>query len=178
MSNLVIELREEQPLAIAELPYLSLQLNRDVTVAVQLKFVRETLVMPSDRFTQMPNVHHCLMGLIEHRSNVFWILDLPQLLGFPPLDSTAIETHICVLQIGDTFLGLGAYRIGRVVRFPETEILSPHELTKELTQKLTKVKTPDEIIPFLHGWIAQPKDFDCSLYVVDAQAIVSHKFIA
>jgi len=174
MSNLVIELREEQPLAIAELPYLSLQLNRDVTVAVQLKFVRETLVMPSDRFTQMPNGHHCLMGLIEHRSNVFWILDLPQLLGFPPIDdSTAIETHICVLQIGDTFLGLGAYRIGRVVRFSEPEILSPHELTKELT----KVKTPDEIMPFLHGWIAQPKDFDHSLYVLDAQAITSHRFI-
>ena len=82
MVDLMIELQEEQSQAIAGLPYLSLQLSPEVKVAVQLKFVRETLVLTTNRFTQMPNVHPCLMGLVEHRSNVFWVLDLPQLLGF------------------------------------------------------------------------------------------------
>jgi twitching motility protein PilI len=168
MSNLTIELREEQTQAIAGLPYLSLRLNPNVTVAVQLKNVRETLVLASDRFTQMPNVHPCLMGLVEHRSNVFWVLDLPQLLGFAGLDSTAIETHIAVLQIDGSFLGLGVYRIGRVIRFAESEIISP--------QDLPQTEIPVEIVPFLRGWLPQSEGINNNLYVLDAEAIASHNF--
>jgi positive phototaxis protein PixI len=166
--DLMIELQEEQTQAIAGLPYLSLRLNPNVTVATQLKFVRETLVLTNDRFTQMPNVHPCLMGLVEHRSNVFWVLDLPQLLGFTPLDSNAIEIHIAILQIGGAFLGLGVYRIGRVVRFAETEIISP--------QDSPQTEIPVELVPFLRGWLAQAEDVNKNLYVLDAEAIASHNF--
>ena len=168
MKGFTIELREEKSQAIAGLPYLSLQLGGDVTVAVQLKYVRETLVLSSERFTQMPNVHPCLMGLVEHRSNVFWVLDLPQLLGFAPLDSTAIEAHIAILQIGGAFLGLGVYRIGMVLRIAETDIASP--------QELPKTKTPLAIVPFLRGWLAQTGGTSNNLYVLDAEAIASHDF--
>jgi positive phototaxis protein PixI len=68
MIDLMIELQEEETQASAGLPYLTLQLDQEVTVAVQLKFVRETLVLTTNRFMQMPNVHPCLMGLVEHRS--------------------------------------------------------------------------------------------------------------
>ncbi|OYQ65683.1 hypothetical protein B9G53_06405 [Pseudanabaena sp. SR411] len=168
MMDLMIELQEEEAQVIADLPYLSLLLNRDLTVAVQLKFVRETLVLSTDRFTQMPNVHPCLMGLVEHRSNVFWVLDLPQLLGFTPLDSTAIETHIAILQIGDAFLGLGVDRIGRVVRFAETEIVSPEDLPQ--------TKTPLETVPFLRGWLVKSEGIDKNLYVLDTEAIARFNF--
>jgi len=168
MSNLTIELREEQVQAIAGLPHLSLEIGRDISVALQLKFVRETLVLSSDRFTQMPNVHPCLMGLIEHRSNVFWVLDLPQLLGFTGIDSSAIEMHIAVLQIGGSFLGLGVYRIGRVIRFAETEIVSP--------QDSPKTKIPVEIVPFLRGWLTQPEGNHPNLYILDAEAIAKLSF--
>ncbi len=168
MNNLTIELREEQSQAIAGLPHLSLQLERNVTAAVQLKYVRETLVLATDRFTQMHNVHPCLMGLVEHRSNVFWVLDLPQFLGFAPLDSTAIETHIAVLQIGGAFLGLGVYRIGRVLRFSETEIVSPLEFPQ--------TKIPIESVPFLRGWRPNAEGTNKNLYVLDTDAIASHNF--
>ena len=168
MVNLTIELEKVQPQAIAGLPYLSLQLERDLTVAVPLKNVRETFVLASDRFTQMPNVHPCLMGLIEHRSNVFWVLDLPQLLGFNPLGANAIETHIAVLQIGGSFLGLGVDRIGRVIRFAETEIVSLRDAPK--------AKISAEIVPFLVGLVAQPEGINQNLYVLDAEAIASHNF--
>ncbi|MFM7887275.1 MAG: chemotaxis protein CheW [Pseudanabaena sp.] len=168
MSNLMIELRENQTHAIAGLPYLSLDLGQDLVAAVQLKFVRETLVLAAERSTQMPNVHPCLMGLVEHRSNVFWVLDLPQLLGFMPLDSSAIEISITILQIGEAFLGLGVNRIGRVIRFSETEIVSP--------QELPKTNIPIETVPFLRGWVAQSGETSQHLYVLDAEAIANHKF--
>ena len=168
MSNLTIELREEQAHAIAGLPYLSLQIDQDVTIALPLKFVRETLVLSSERFTQMPNVHDCLMGLVEHRSNIFWVLDLPQLLGFAPLDSTLIETHIAILHIGTAFLGLGVHRIGRVLRISDVEIVSH--------LGLPKTRTPAETVPFLHGWVAQLGGTNTNIYVLDADAIANYKF--
>lgn len=172
MVDLMIELQEEQAQSIAGLPHLSLQLSPNVKVAVQLKFVRETLVLATDRFTQMPNVHPCLMGLVEHRSNVFWVLDLPQLLGFTPIDSTAIETDIAILQIGGAFIGLGVYRVGRVVRFTEPEIVSPRQSPN--------VKTPTELLPFLRGWVIQSEagndNLNDNLYVLDTEAIASHNF--
>jgi positive phototaxis protein PixI len=166
--DLMIELREEQAQAIAGLPHLSLQLERNVTAAVQLKYVRETLVLDADRFTQMPNVNPCLMGLVEHRSNVFWVLDLPQFLGFAPLDSAAIDTHIAILQIGGAFLGLGVYRIGRVLRFSDAEIVSPLEFPQ--------TKIPIDSVPFLRGWLPNADATDKNLYVLDAEAIASHNF--
>lgn len=168
MSNLTIELQEEQAQAIAGLPYLSLNLDQDVTVALPLKFVRETLVLSSERFTQMPNVHNCLMGLVEHRSNIFWVLDLPQLLGFAPLDSTMIEAHIAILHIGNAFLGLGVHRIGRVLRISDVEIVSPLELPKP--------RTPIETVPFLRGWVAQLGGTSTNIYILDAEVIANYKF--
>ena len=168
MVDLMIELQEEQSQAIVGLPHLSLLLERNVTAALQLKFVRETLVLDADRFTQMPNVHPCLIGLVEHRSNVFWVLDLPQFLGFTPLDSTAIDTHIAILQIGSAFLGLGVYRIGRVLRFTETEIVSPLEFPQ--------TKIPIESVPFLRGWLPNAEGTSKNLYVLDTDAIASHNF--
>jgi len=157
MANLTIELQEQQQKAIAGLPYLSMQLDRDVTVTVPLKFIRETLVLASDRFTQMPNVHPCLMGLIEHRSNIFWVLDLPQLLGFSPIDSTAIDIHMAILQTTNMFLGLAVYRIGNVKRIMDTDIRSP------VIQDL-----PKAIMPFLQGSLENETE---KIYVLNTEML-------
>lgn len=162
MNTLTLELQEKQEQAIAGLPYLSLQLSPEIVVAVQLKFVRETLVLASERFTQMPNVHPCLVGLVEHRSNVFWVLDLPQLLGFVPMDSTTIEAHIAILQIASMLLGLGVYRIGRVKRIVDTDIRSP------VGQDL-----PMAIMPFLRGWVVDAEE---KIYILDTEAIITLNF--
>ncbi|WP_190315939.1 chemotaxis protein CheW [Pseudanabaena sp. UWO310] len=167
MSNLTIELREEKSQAIAGLPYLSLYVERNINVAVQLKFIRETLTLGGDRFTQMPNVHSCLIGLVEHRSNVFWVLDLPQLLGFESLDSTTVEKHIAVLQIADMFLGLAVYSVSRVLRFTETDIVSP--------LVLPNTKAALQTVPFLKGCVMAP-DGNNSIYVLDAEAIANFNF--
>jgi len=107
------------------------------------------------------------MGLIEHRSNVFWVLDLPQLLGLPSLDSTAIETHIAILQMGKLLLGLGVYRIGQVVRFTETEILP--------LQGLSTINIPDEAKAFLYG-VVRTEGRNSYLYLLDTQAIASKQY--
>lgn len=167
MNSLTIELRDDQTQTSAGMPYLSLQLEPNVTVAIQMQNVRETLVLPASRFTQMPNVHHCLKGLVEHRSNVFWTVDLPQLLGFTPLQSNATETHLVILQVRDAFLGLGVYRIGQVLRFADSDLCSPI--------KLANKSTPMEMMQFLKGW-ASPPDSSENLYVLDVEAIAFNQY--
>ncbi|PZU98388.1 MAG: chemotaxis protein CheW [Pseudanabaena sp.] len=164
MNSLQVELYQESSQTVVGFPYLSLQLEPNVTVALKLSYVRETLTLAADHFTQMPNVHPCLMGLIEHRSSVFWVLDLPQLLGFAPIDSTVIETHIAVLQIANMFLGLGVYRIGRVKRIIDAEIRSP--VGREL---------PSAITPFLQGLVEEEIDQE-KVYVLDVEAIARFSF--
>ena len=164
----VIELQEDQSLVVAGLPYLSLFLDRETMAAIELKSVRETLVLSAERFTQMPNVHPCLIGLAEHRSHVFWVIDLPQLLGLTPIDFTASETHVAILQIADMFLGLGVYRIGRVQRIAETDIVTSS------SQAL-----PLSAMPFLQGFVMdRTEETEKKLYMLNTDAIIGFEFTA
>ncbi|MBD2148803.1 chemotaxis protein CheW [Pseudanabaena sp. FACHB-1277] len=168
MSKLLIELQEDQPRTSLGLTYLTLQLGQNLDMAVPLDSIQETIIVSSERFTQMPNTHPCLIGLIEHRSNVFWVLDLPQLLGFTAIDPTALETHVAILQIGASFIGLAVYRIGQVMRFAENRILSP--------QDLSETNIPNEARKFLSGWLIRPDKGMPRLYLLNTDAIVSHGF--
>ncbi len=166
----VIELQDDQSLAVAGLPYLSLFLDHETMAAIELKPVRETLVLAADRFTQMPNVHPCLIGLAEHRSHVFWVIDLPQFLGLPPIDSTAIETHVAILQIADMFLGLGVYRIGRVQQIAETDIATS-------IAAITSRNIPPPLLPFLQGLVTdRTEENGKKLYMLNIDAIVGFDF--
>jgi positive phototaxis protein PixI len=162
MSELAIELLETKVKEVVGLPYLCLELEPKITVAVQLRFIQETLVTLADRFTQMPNVSAHFMGLIEHRNSIFWVLDLPQLLGFAALDSSLVEYPMAVMQVQGALLGMAVQKIGRIVRFSEDDLRSPQESD-----------LPSAVIPFLKGWVPQ---LEGELYVLDAEAIVLNKF--
>jgi positive phototaxis protein PixI len=167
MADLTIELLETEVKEVVGLPYLCLQLESTVTVAVPLRFIQETLVMFADRFTQMPNVNPCLMGLVEHRSSIFWVFDLPQLLGFTSIDSTAVEYPLAILQTREGLLGMAVRSIGRIVRFADDLIRSPEG-----------ADLPIAVVPFLRGWVAESDvvGADGAVYVLDTEAIAQNKF--
>jgi len=165
MPNQSIELSEVRVSEVSGSPYLRLQLEPHVSVAIALPLVQETFVAAVDRLTSMPNVHACLIGLIEHRSSIFWTLDLPQLLGFTPLDSASIDYNIAVLQVRGELLGLAIRRIGQVVHFTDEAIRSP--LDRNLPATLT---------PFLRGVLPSSDDqSDGKIYVLDAESIALAK---
>ena len=165
MPNQSIELSEIRVAEISGSPYLSLQLEPDVSVAIDLDLVQETFVTSADQLTLMPNVHPCLIGLIEHRSNIFWTVDLPQLLGFTPFDTTSIDYHIAVLEVRGELLGIAIRRIGRVMRFADEAICSPLDLN-----------LPAPLTPFLRGVLLQSSiDSEGRIYVLDAESIAMAK---
>lgn len=153
-----IELKSTQVLEPTGLAYLSLQLHRQLTIALPLTSVQETLVVAATRLTLMPNVQPYLMGLLEHRSQVFWVLDLLQLLGFDPIDAASLDYPLAILRYPQGLLGLAVDRIGRVIRLPEEAIASP------LTEPL-----PAAMVPYLRGVVRQTPP----LYVLDLDALVA-----
>jgi len=161
MPNQLIELSQVRVSEVSGSPYLRLQLEPHVSVAIDLPLVQETFVAEANRVTLMPNVHPCLIGLIEHRSSIFWTLDLPQLLGFTPLDSATVDYNIAVLRVRGELLGVAIRRIGRVIRFTDEAIRSP------LDQNL-----PATLIPFLRGILPSPEG---KIYVLDAESIALTK---
>lgn len=162
MANSVVELSKVKVAEVSGAKYLTLQLEPDFLVAVQLSLVQETFVAIGDRLTLIPNVAPCLIGLIEHRSSIFWTLDLPQLMGLAPLDSATIDYNIVILKVRGKLLGLATRQIGQVLQFTDEAIRSP------LTENL-----PIKIIPFLRGILFEA---DRKIYILDAEAIALTDF--
>jgi positive phototaxis protein PixI len=161
ISQNTIELLETKTKEVEGLPYLILQLDLNVTVAVQLALVRETVVALASRFTLMPNMQPWVIGLLSHRSSIFWTVDLPQLLGLMPLDTGAEAYSLAVLQSKNLLLGAAIRRVVKVDRYTEDMILSPDEFS-----------LPASVVPYLRGCVIDP---DGMVFVLDAEAIALTK---
>lgn len=66
------------------LPHIRLGLDGNAIAAVNTDQAQEVMVIPQQRLTVMSNMPTTVMGLVNHRSRIFWVLDLPQLFGLPP----------------------------------------------------------------------------------------------
>jgi twitching motility protein PilI len=165
-----IELNEGYISPVKNFPYLSLELDPQTLIFVELQYVRETLVLPVERVTQMPNVHPCLIGLVEHRSYIFWVVDLPQLFASEAIDTSKINLHVAVLEIGNIFLGLGVYRIGKVQNIEQERILA-------IERSPSVLSFPPVIKSLLKGFVVDRAEINLHQgYLVNAEAIVGFAF--
>ncbi|MEE3717231.1 chemotaxis protein CheW [Tumidithrix elongata RA019] len=160
MANQVIELTEKRVLEVAGLPYLTLQLEPKFTVAVPLHQVQETFVAPRDRLTLLPNMSMHVLGLIAHRSMVFWVIDLPQLFGLGLLEPSSREYQIAVLRSADGEpLGIAVEAVKDVIRLTLEEISSPDGIVEP------------NLMPYLEGCVSRSQG---NLWVLNAEKITSH----
>ncbi len=134
-------------------------------IALDTETVQEVLVIPSHRLTVMPNMASPVMGLLNHRSRVIWVVDLPQLLGLAPLNPRSPERHLAILQAGGISLGLAIAEVKGIIRFSPEDIASPleHHLPAEMT-------------PYLQGCVRQEAATPTQrpLLILDAEAIAAY----
>ena len=64
--------------------YLRFQLSDRIFGLIDLKYVRESLTVPGDRITPIPNLPEYVLGLMSSRNQVFLAIDLAHLIGLPP----------------------------------------------------------------------------------------------
>jgi positive phototaxis protein PixI len=120
-----IELQPHRPQAEVAIPYFSLQLHQNTIALIDMQYAQEVLVMPAERLTMMPNMPNYVLGLVNHRNRVFWVIDLAQMLGLNPLYTGVTEYDLTILRVGDFWLGLAGVRSQGIKRFSLDQIISP-----------------------------------------------------
>lgn len=148
--------------AVGEL-FLRFRLDRQTTAVVPMHQTQAALVLPSDRVSAIPNLPAPVLGLFNRRSNLLWLVDLPQMLGLEPLDRHCRSYDLVLLKIGQTPLAIAIRAIQGVVRFATEEIKSP---IGSFNPAFT---------PYLSGWILREQEL---VLVLDAAAIINSDLLS
>ncbi|MGB7415975.1 MAG: chemotaxis protein CheW [Thermosynechococcaceae cyanobacterium] len=141
-------------------PYLQLQLTQHIPAVLPMEFAQEALVVGADTLTPIPNMPACVLGLLNRRSRVFWVVDLSQVLGLPAHTTNVQFYNIVLTKVGKRSLGLVVPDVRGVERFASAAIRSPIGAV------------PPAMVPFLRGCICLPAQKDI-LLVLDPEAIIN-----
>ncbi len=138
--------------------YLKLQLDRQTPAVLPIECAQEVLVLPSRRIAPMPNMPKSILGFLNQRSRVFWVVDLAQLLQLSNVPIRAQNYHIAILQVDNDALGLVVEQIKGTIRFTKEQIQSSHGTV------------PSHLTPYLRGCIPQDNEI---LLVLEPKAILN-----
>lgn len=133
--------------------YLKLQLTKEISGLVDLKYVQESLTIDRDRLTAVPNLPEYVVGLMSSRNQVFLAMDLAHLAGLTPETVNLRQYQTIVVQLNSSsqdeataesdLFGLTVKEIRGIVR------ILPHQFATP-TPKL-----PDSLASFIGGSILQ-----------------------
>lgn len=137
--------------------YLKFYLTEQNPALLAMEYVQEVLIIPARRITPMPNMPECVLGLLNRRNRVLWVVDLSQVLSLQPLDSSIEQCNVILIQAKQMTLGLLVPEVKGVTYFTPDLVQSPKELVTSA------------LIPFLHGCIVQEQEL---LLVLNAEAIL------
>lgn len=114
-------------------PYLRLKLTAQQSALLPMEKVQEAIAIPTSRVSQIPNMPTCVLGLLNQKSRVVWVIDLPQMLGLQTQNLNVNQHYnIAIVRSEKTPLGLVVPEIRGILRFlaetmtvdPEPSILS------------------------------------------------------
>jgi positive phototaxis protein PixI len=106
-------------------PYLKLRLAPQVQAVLSMSQAVEALVVPAERLNPMPNMPPWVMGLLNQRTRIFWVLDLPQLFGLLPVEPIAQRYCIVILRDQQRTLAIAVPEVSGIIRFDPALIESP-----------------------------------------------------
>jgi len=142
--------------------YLKFRLGQQTPAVFSMKHVQEALILPVHRLTPMPNMPACMLGLMNRRSRVMWVVDLAQLLGLPVLDTSARQYSLVMIRVGSIPLGLGVQKIEGISWLTAESIQPPPG------------QAPSGLLPYLRGCVLQQKEI---LLVLNAEAVVQSSIL-
>ncbi|OLP17823.1 hypothetical protein BST81_12210 [Leptolyngbya sp. 'hensonii'] len=157
MSTPLAFLPPDRPQKSSGEPYLKVYLNGQTAALIPMASAQEVLVLPVQQLTPMPGMPACVLGLINRRSRVLWLIDLAHLLGLSPLEETVRQYNVVLIRVADDPLALALWAVRHGVRF-NPEDLQPVQGTVR-----------SELRPYLQGMLLQDTEV---LLVLDPAAIV------
>ena len=110
---------------------------------LEAEIVTEVITVSVSEILSVPQMPYCVLGIYSWRSEMLWIVDLENLLGYPPsFDPTNETVLVMVVQIEGQSLGLVIPQIDNIIeqdleqfKAPSSEIFS------------------EDVRPFLNGYL-------------------------
>jgi twitching motility protein PilI len=148
--------------------YLRFLLTPDLPALIQMESVQESLLVPAESITPIPNLPEWMLGLINSRNVVFSVVDLAQMLGLATLVSNPRQYHVVVVQTltpdrREILLGLMVNKIQGLTRVVAEEI-----------QSLVGA-FPEELTPYLQGCVYSGEERALLLSVEAIARTLGHK---
>jgi twitching motility protein PilI len=100
----------------------------------------------------------CILGLINQRSQVIWVVDLAQMLGLEPINREEPNYQIAIARVENIPLGLVIRQVEEVMR------LNPEEIDSSVKN------VRPSLIPYLKGCVLQEQKI---LLVLNTKAIIN-----
>lgn len=131
--------------------YLNFYLNDHTLAALSMAHTQEVIVVPLSRLTLMPNMPECVLGLLNRRNRVIWVVSLAGLLNLQKPDIIAGQYQIVIVRVGQISLGFVVQEVKGVTRFAPESIQSPLNVNSELAAYLNGCIAPNETILVLNA---------------------------
>lgn len=125
------------------------------------EIVTEVITISPGDILPVPQMFYCVLGIYGWRSEMLWIVDLDNLLGYPPpLDSQNVrqELLVMVVQVHGQSIGLMVSGIDNLIE---------HDLSKFKPSSVEIFS--EDVLPFLHGYFTSPENDIVML--IDAEEI-------
>lgn len=146
--------------------FLRVELAADVTVGFSLDLVEEVQTISVGQITPIPNMNEEVLGLVQARGYIFWLVDLSQLLRFQPLQNRRRQYEMIMMSLpssavtssstGDVlmakqFLGFAVQKIKGTFRALPEDISTPDSNISDRfgSHVHGQVNTHGEVIPLL-----------------------------
>ena len=143
-------------------PYLRFQIEPQNQAVFPMKYAQEVLTIPRQGVTSIPNMSSHIIGLVNRRNLIYWLLDLSLMLGLNCSCKGVREYNIVFVKINKVSVGLVVQKIKGITRINSKQIQSPIDSISSQT------------IPYLDGCIV---DDEKLTYVLDPIAILETKLI-
>lgn len=137
--------------------YLKFQFGQQTPAVLSMSQAQEVFVLPVGRLTAMPNMPSYVMGLLNRRSKVLWVIDLAKMLGLPGIETNVQHYNSVIINSGSVSLLLIVQAVEGVLR------LTPESIQPPLGQ------VSSGLVPYLRGCVLLDTEI---LLVLDAEAII------
>jgi twitching motility protein PilI len=137
--------------------YLKFQFGQQTPAVLSMSRAQEVVILPVGRLTPMPNMPPFVMGLLNRRSRVLWVIDLALMLGLPAVETNVQHYNLVIISDGLATFGVIVQAVEGLMRLTLESIRSPLD------------QVSSSLVPYLRGCVLQEQEI---LLVLDADAIL------
>jgi twitching motility protein PilI len=141
--------------------YLKFQISQVTSALLSIKHTQEAIVVPVEAITSMPNMPGCILGLMNWRSRIIWVVDLLRMLNLEQDVTRFRQYNVIIIRVESVLLGLVVKEIKGTTKLIPEDIRSPVG------------QVASSLVPYLRGCVVQEE----MLLVLDAQAIVQSSIL-